>query len=258
MSYQDSEQLRSPSIAEMVANVLRNEILDGKLREGDVLPAQDELLRRFGVSKPSMREALRMLEAEGLVTVRRGNQGGATVHAPTERNAARAISLVLQAERVSLQDVGVALVELEPLCAALCAARQDRADAVVPRLRERHEAACRAAGDGLEFTRAARLFHEEVVSCCGNRTLILIVGALESLWAGSEERWAEQATEDGGFPSVEHRNEGNRAHEKLIELIEAGDVAATTSVARRHLHSTQRYALSGGVDSPVLLQNVSP
>lgn len=255
---QDLEPLRSPRIAEVVADILRNEILTGELKEGDLLPAQDLLLQRFRVGKPSLREALRVLEGEGLLTVRRGNQGGATVHAPTERNAARAISLVLHAQHASLQDVGVALAELEPLCAALCAARPDRAETVVPRLRERHEAACRAVGDGLEFTRAARLFHEEIVNCCNNGTLILLVSALELLWKGTEERWAEQATEDGGFPALEHRNEGNRAHQKLIELIEAGDVAATSSVASRHLHSTQRYALSSGVDSPVLLQNVSP
>lgn len=236
--------------------MLRNEILAGQLKEGDLLPAQGVLLQRFGVGKPSLREALRVLEGEGLLTVRRGNQGGAMVHAPTERNAARAISLVLQAERVSLQDVGAALFELEPLCAVLCAAREDRAESVVPRLRERHEAACSAAGDGLEFTRAARRFHEEIVNCCDNRTLILVVSALELLWAGSEERWAEQATADGGFPSAEHRTEGNRAHEKLIEVIEAGDLAAVASAARRHLHSTQRYALSAESASSVLVQNV--
>jgi DNA-binding FadR family transcriptional regulator len=178
------------------------------------------------------------------------------VHAPSERNAARAISLVLQSQHVSLRDVGAALLELEPVCAVLCAAREDRAEAVVPRLRERHEAACRAAGDGLEFTRAARRFHEEIVDCCENRTLILVVSALELLWARGEDRWAEQATEDGGFPSTEHRTEGNRAHERLIELIEAGDLAAVASTARRHLEATQRYALSGETDSPVLLQNV--
>lgn len=256
MADPDLEQLRSPSVAEVVANILRTEILAGELKEGDLLPAQNVLLQRFGVGKPSLREALRVLEGEGLLTVRRGNQGGAMVHAPTERNAARAISLVLQAERVSLYDVGAALLELEPLCAVLCAGRADRAEAVIPRLRERHEAACCAATDGIEFTRAARRFHEEIVACCENRTLILVVSALELLWAGSEERWAEQATEDGGFPPAEHRTEGNRAHERLIELIEAGDLAAVASAARRHLQSTQRYALSGESDSPVLLKNV--
>lgn len=198
-----------------------------------------------------------MLEAEGLVSVRRGNQGGAVVHTPTEQNAARAISLVLQSERVSLRDVGVALAQLEPLCAGLCAARPDRAEAVIPKLKARHQAAVEATEDGLEFAKTARLFHEEIVACCGNRTLILVVGALEALWSGREAEWAEEASEVGSFPTKENRDLGNRAHDRLIELIEAGDVAAVTAAARRHLEATQNYALSIENDEPVVFRNAS-
>jgi GntR family transcriptional repressor for pyruvate dehydrogenase complex len=237
-------QLHQPRLAEMVARLLRDRILSGALRDGDSLPRQEDMLTEFGISKPSLREALRILEAEGLITVRRGNRGGATVHVPAARNAAYMIDLVLKVQHVPLDDTGEALNRLEPLCATLCALRPDRMEQVVPRLRAAHEAAVEAIDDELEFTQRSRRFHEEIVALCGNQTLILLVGALETIWSGREQEWAERAAQTGGFPERERRQQGMRAHERLLELIEAGDHVGVNEAARKHLDAIQRYALS--------------
>jgi GntR family transcriptional regulator, transcriptional repressor for pyruvate dehydrogenase complex len=112
-------------IAETVASELRARILDGDGE--DRLPTQDQLVSEFGVSYPSIREAIRILETEGLVTVRRGNVGGAEVHRPDESSAAYHLGLALQGRRVNLGDLAAGLRLLEPLCAAECARRSDRA-----------------------------------------------------------------------------------------------------------------------------------
>ena len=96
-------RLTSPRIAETVADELRRQIVDGELADGDLLPPQAVLVERFNVSLVSLREALRILETEGLVSVRRGNQGGAVVHAPTKSSAAYMLGLVLQSEHVLLE-----------------------------------------------------------------------------------------------------------------------------------------------------------
>ena len=75
-------QFAQPSVAEMVADVIRARIVAGTLPDGSMLPKQDQLISEFQVSRPSFREALRILESEGLISVRRGNIGGAQVHAP--------------------------------------------------------------------------------------------------------------------------------------------------------------------------------
>ena len=75
-------RLSQPRIAEMIADSLRRRILEGELADGDVLPKVDDLLLEFPVSKPSIREAMRILETEGLISVRRGNVGGAIIHSP--------------------------------------------------------------------------------------------------------------------------------------------------------------------------------
>jgi GntR family transcriptional regulator, transcriptional repressor for pyruvate dehydrogenase complex len=238
------KQLHQPRLAEMVAEVLRERIVTGQLRDGDSLQRQEDLLAEFAVSRPSLREALRILESEGLITVRRGNRGGATVHAPQAQNAGNTIGLVLKAQHVPLADLGAALGRLEPLCASLCASRVDRAEEVLPRLRAAHEATVEALDSELDFTRLARRFHEVLVDSCGNETLKLLVGALESLWSKQEVAWARRATDAGGFPGREQRQEGMQAHSKLIELIDQGDEAAVAIIARKHLDATQRFALS--------------
>ena len=84
------------SLAELVANILRQRIIGAELADGEFLPRQEALMEEFHVSRSSIREALRILETEGLVTVKRGKFGGAVVHAPNTHNAAHPLGVILQ------------------------------------------------------------------------------------------------------------------------------------------------------------------
>lgn len=72
-----TRRIRQPRVAEIVASKLRDDILSGRLRAGDILPTQENLYSEFGVSPPALREAIHLLETDGLIAVRRGNVGGA-------------------------------------------------------------------------------------------------------------------------------------------------------------------------------------
>jgi GntR family transcriptional regulator, transcriptional repressor for pyruvate dehydrogenase complex len=240
--------IHQPRLAEMVADVLRERIVSGQLQEGASLPRQEDLLQEFRVSRPSLREALRILEAEGLITIHRGNRGGATVHVPRVGNAAYSVGLVLQSRGVQMADVRDALQAIEPVCAGFCAAREDRHETVLPLLRALHKEALDAVGDPVGFTVASRKFHEGLVDSCGNETLKLIVGALESLWTTREEAWARDADQTGGFPDSKRRLSGVRAHERILKYIEDGDVDRVQRQARLHLESSLLYALDGVSD----------
>src|SRR3954468_190126 len=141
-------RLSARRTAEIVADELRRQIIDGELSDGDLLPRQELLVEQFNVSLVSLREALRILETEGLISVRRGNRGGAVVHAPAKASAAYMLGLMLQSESVYLSDLGAALHELEPTCAALAAARSDRTTTSVPELRRINAAMSDQIGDG--------------------------------------------------------------------------------------------------------------
>jgi DNA-binding FadR family transcriptional regulator len=235
----------------MVASVLRERFVDGKLADGDLLPKQDELLEEFRISRPSLREALRILESEGLLTVRRGNVGGSVVEAPNADTSAYMFGLVLQSRQGSVRDLAEAIQHIEPITASLCAARPDRETAVLPQLRD-NIARCEAAiADGPQFTLLYRQFHEELVAACGNQTLILMVGALESLWSEQERQWAQRAESAGSYPVEKYRRDVIAAHKALVTAIAAGQEDKVARLARRHLQESQHYALAEGSERVV-------
>ncbi|XVQ09448.1 FadR/GntR family transcriptional regulator [Spirillospora sp. CA-255316] len=228
-------------MAELVASALRDRILAGGITDGSTLPKQDELVAEFGVSYPSVREALRILETEGFITVRRGNRGGATVHAPDIGTAGYAVGLTLQAMQVRVPDLGDALATLEPLSAAHSARRPDRAEAVVPRLEELLAEGERHLDDGAEFTRASREFHDTLVGFEPNATLRVVVKSLTSLWSVQEEAWADAQMSQGAYPSRSDRTAAHRAHERLVASIAKGDADEAGRIAGEHLTATQRW-----------------
>lgn len=228
-------------MAELVAAELRERILAGGIGDGSELPKQDELVGEFGVSYPSVREALRILETEGFITVRRGNRGGATVHAPDIKTAGYALGLTLQAMRVPVPDLGAALAELEPQCAAHCAERADHETVVGPRLRELLAESEAHMEDGAAFTRASRAFHDAVVGFEPNATLRVMVKSLTSLWSVQEEGWADTQMSHGSYPSPADRAAAQQTHERLVTSIEEGDPAEASRIAREHLRATQRW-----------------
>ena len=229
-------------VAQTVAAELRTRILNGA--DDYRLPTQDQLVQEFGVSYPSIREAIRILETEGLVTVRRGNVGGAEVHRPDETSAAYHLGLALQGGRVTLRDLATGLQMLEPMCAAECARREDRLETVVPVLTANIEKSMDLIDDGVAFTQTAREFHDLVVSFTPNATVRYVVSSLVALWSAQEEAWAEALTGRGEYPSPEQARAAVRTHQKIVDDIAAGQASAAEHMACAHLAATQSLLLN--------------
>jgi GntR family transcriptional regulator, transcriptional repressor for pyruvate dehydrogenase complex len=242
-------------LAEQVADQLRRRILLGELADGSILPKEDELLREFPVSKPSLREAMRILEAEGLLRVRRGKLGGAVVRRPNAANVAYTIGLVLGSQEVSLSDVGGALRQMEPACAALCAERADRKRAVVPALRQLHAEAVDAADDLQRAISASRRYHEALVAYCGNQTMIMLAGALETLWSAHEQGWSTRVSDPHSIVPVDERLAVLEEHRQVIDAIEAGDARLAHDLAAAHLINAQHYPGSAGTVDPGMVRH---
>nr|WP_283251034.1 GntR family transcriptional regulator [Rhabdothermincola salaria] len=243
--------MRHPRVAELVAGRLRERILDGDIPDGGLLPSQEKLLVEFKVSKPSLREALRILETEGLLTVRRGKIGGAVVHVPEARDAAYNLGLALQAKKVAIDDVGQTLRQLESACAGMCAARPDRNEAVVPVLRRHNAAARDLLHDELAYVEEMAEFHESIVGLCGSPTMQVVAGAIESLWLAHVRTWAQRVSERGDFPDADYRRKGLEEHELMADLIEAGEVDAVTRLASSHFDPQQFYDDFSRPEQPV-------
>jgi len=228
-------------IAETVAAELRARILAGD--DAYRLPPQEQLVREFGVSRPSVREALRILETEGLVTVRRGNVGGAEAHRPDETSAAYHLGLALQGARVTLRDLAEGLRLLEPVCAAECARRPDRLEEVVPVLEENIEASAGLVEDGIAFGRTARGFHDLLVSFTPNATVRHVASSLVALWSAQERAWAEALALHVAYPFKAEARCTVDAHRGIAEAIAAGHARDAERLAREHLATAQRLSL---------------
>jgi GntR family transcriptional repressor for pyruvate dehydrogenase complex len=216
---------------QQIADELRRLIITGELDEGDSLGHEPDLIERFGVSRPSLREALRILEAEGLISVVRGVQGGVRVHRPDRRLTARTAALVLQARNVSLADVFEARTIIEPAAVRLVAGARGR-KASAKRLRSLIAEQEAAIDDPEAFAHANATFHEELVGMAGNETLTIVAEMLNEVVTRAVTE-VSQVDADGGSDATRRR--GVRSQERLAALIEAGDVDGAEEHWRTHM-----------------------
>jgi DNA-binding FadR family transcriptional regulator len=244
----DGDRRRSREKPQQIADELRHLIVSGALSEGDSLGHESDLVERFGVSRPSLREALRILEAEGLITVVRGVLGGVVVHEPDERMTARTAAVVLQSRNVSLADVYDArsLLELTAV-RVLASARSRRASAGKLRASIREQE--RAIEDPAAFGPANARFHEQLVELAGNLTLTVIAETLNEIVTKAViDVGQAQPTQD----SIRTRRRGVHSQERLVELIERGEVAAAEQHWRKHMAVAGRVLLGPRAASAIV------
>jgi len=223
---------------QQIADELRRLIIRGELDEGDSLGHEPDLIERFGVSRPSLREALRILEAEGLISVVRGVQGGVVVHRPDQRLTARTAAIVLQSRNVSLADVFEARTILEPAAARLVASGRNR-KTNARKLRALIAEEEAAIGEPEAFGPANARFHEELVEMAGNQTLAIVAEMLNEIVA----RAVTIVSQSAASGSLATRRRGVRSQERLVELIEEGDADAAESHWRTHMGVVGRVML---------------
>jgi len=174
--------VRLPKAAQIIADSVREQIASGDLLAGSPLPNETELMAHFEVARPTAREALRILEAEGLIEVARGARGGARVRRPDLEAAARNCALLLQLEGTTLAEVYEVRLMLEPTAARLAAERGPRrraARALEAVIDEEERRLDQVASLGEQAMR----FQETLVDVAGNPTLALLVKLLHELVA---------------------------------------------------------------------------
>jgi DNA-binding FadR family transcriptional regulator len=236
---------------QQIADELRALIIAGELSEGDSLGHEPELVERFGVSRPSLREALRILEAEGFITVVRGVRGGVVVHQADERMTARTAAMVLQSRNVALSDVFDARAQLEPLAAkAIASSRRRRSIAGELRRLIDDEEAC--VEDPEAFGVANAVFHERLVALAGNQTLTIVAEMLNEIVARAVTAVSKA---DDVVGSLSVRRRGIRSQRRLVDLLETGDGVAAEEHWRAHMNVVGRVMLGQESSTVVDLLN---
>jgi DNA-binding FadR family transcriptional regulator len=214
---------------QQIADEVRGLIAAGELSRGELLGSEPDLVERFGVSRPSLREALRILEAEGLIAVVRGVRGGIFIREPDESLTARTAALFLQANSVPLADVYRARCVLEPAAVRILTASRKRR-AATDELRSMLDAQAKLVDDVRAFTIANLAFHEHIVELSGNQTLSLLANAINEILVRALTVGGLHTT---GSSSARRRN--LRSMRRLVELIDAGDEAEAEGHWRTHM-----------------------
>ena len=227
--------VRVPKTAELVAAELRRRIVRGDLKEGDNLPSESALIEEFGISRPTMREAFRILETERLISVSRGSRGGARVHLPTVDVVARYAGLYLQSRNTVLSDVFEARRLIEPPAARLLAER--RPATVIRELHRMLEHIEEHIEEPDSYARHAAAFHLRVIEGAGNETLTLIAHVIHQIL----EATLLNATGDRYV--VELARKALRSEHKLLKLVEAGDGSGAEQHLLNHLEASARIIL---------------
>jgi DNA-binding FadR family transcriptional regulator len=223
--------VRVPKTAELISGHIRRQIVSGQLHEGDALPPESSLMQEYSISRPTLREAFRILESEGLITVRRGARGGARVQEPSSDVVARYAGLVLQHRGATVADVLDARVIVEAPAASILASRRDRVS-IAKRLQEKL--------DSLDVDDPGRFyeFNALVVELTGNQTLMLLTAMLEHITTAAAFSFVRTRTDPGEQARL--ARQAARTRQRLIGLIRTGDADDAEDLWRTHLVAAGR------------------
>lgn len=243
-------QVRVPKTAELLAARIRRAIIRGDIEAGHKLPVEAEMMADFEVSRPTIREALRVLESEGLLTVTRGARGGARVNRVSGDMLTRAAGLALQAHGATLRDLFEVRSMIEPPAAGMIAAARDlNAAAALRSCLERERAAVK--GDQPPTDLIAE-FHRLLLESSGNVALALVGRALHDVVASHLRYSARTKPAIAPAAAAKRIRLGLKSQARLIDLIEAGDAAEAEAHWRRHMSASGEVWLAGVAGAAVI------
>ncbi len=241
-------RVRVPKTAELVASHLRRQIVRGELKEGDALPPETALMEHFGVSRPTLREAFRVLESEALISVRRGARGGARVHTPDGDVAARYAGLVLQFRGATLADVYAARQAIE--LAAIGVLAQRRSDSVLKPLQANVDESEAAEEDHARVVILQEEFHRLIVEAAGNQTLAIFEEMIHRI---IELHGTAYVAKQRNAPfAAKAAKIGTRAHRRFLDLLVERRHDDAAELWERHLVEASDVVLRGADAKTVL------
>lgn len=219
------EIVRNPVYLQ-VAEQLREAILSGDLAPGEALPTERELAESFGVSRPSVREALRALQAQGLIT-RTGAPGRAVVAGEVAALAGNALVNLLRLNQVELTDLVDFRSVLESAALRLAARNRDPA-----RLEEAREALAEMNGDMTieAFDEADVRFHVALVRASGNEAMHLVMLALRQ---GVARHLLDALRAQPDPPAILRRLTAE--HAAILKAVELGYAEQAAKLVDRHI-----------------------
>ena len=219
--------LEKTSIGLQAADAIKALIVSGELKPGDTLPPERALAAMLGISRPTLREAIRVLSALNVVEPRHG--GGTYVTSLDPRQLAQPINFLLQVDRMAFRHLLEVRQVLEVGAARLAAPRIT--DGQLAALRELADQAGRVVGRPAQFLRFDFEIHTAIIEATGNPIYISLYQSIADLSLESRKRTAR---------SPATRRDAHSGHLAIIAALASRDADAAAAAMHDHLDVIQR------------------
>jgi GntR family transcriptional regulator, transcriptional repressor for pyruvate dehydrogenase complex len=222
---------RPPKAAMLVAQRIVRDVVRGGLKPGDLLPPERTMLEKYETGRGTLREALRLLEFQGVIALKPGPRGGPVLLDPDASHLANTVVLLMQLKEAPFRTIVEVRSALEPMISSLAAERisdeaLDDLGGTIEQMREN-------LGDQHVFLDANKRFHDIIAWSSGNALFGYIVESLLGIMDG---------TIIGiDYPSP-RRTAILKAHESIYEALRARDEKESEARMRKHIDEYVRYA----------------
>jgi len=225
-----SKPARAHKAAMVIAEEIVHKISQNGYLPGTKLPTEKEMLEEYGVGRGTLRESLRFLEMNGVITMKPGPGGGPITGQPDARDLAATLALFLQMHRTPFRAIVEVRMDIEPIIAKLAATHATpeslrNIQMYVDMMRSNldNKTAFLEANDG---------FHNAVAQASGNQVFALLIGSLH---------WITDGSPLGVDYPEDRRGAVLDAHEKVYEAIAVGDAPGAESAMANHIREFDRY-----------------
>lgn len=233
-----------------VAEQIVEEISRKQYPPGTKLPGEKEMLAQYAVGRGTLRESLRYLEMNGVLTVKPGPGGGPVVAEPDAHDLASTLGLFLQLNGTSFGAILEVREVLEPAIAGLAA--KSATKALAAEIRESVDR-MEANIDDLDlFLAENENFHHLVATGAANPVFTLLIGSLDRITDGSRLGIS--------FP-LKRRQAVLKAHRGISQAIDKSDAEAAASAMSRHVRAFRRYTMEnypGAIDNTLRWSDIAP
>ncbi len=215
-------------VSQVIVDQIKLLMREGKLTNGDRLPSERDLCQRFGVSRVTVREALRVLEANGLISIRVGARGGAFVASPTKERLSEGLADLMTLSALTPSDVTEARTVIELGILPFVVERATEADVV--NLRRMVDEGYDALDRNAYTMEMSAAFHVGVATSAHNPAIESLVQSFHGPMLQSLRQARNVAPAMG--------RKGTDEHAALVDAIEQRDIKAATQVMVTHLGRT--------------------
>jgi DNA-binding FadR family transcriptional regulator len=215
----------------LVAQRIVRDVVRGGLRPGDLLPPERTMLEKYETGRGTLREALRLLEFQGVIALKPGPRGGPVLLDPDASHLANTVVLLMQLKEAPFRTIVEVRSALEPMISSLAAERIS--DESLAELGGTIEQMRKNLGDQHLFLDANKRFHDIIAWSSGNALFGYIVDSLLGIM-------------DGTIIGIDYPSPRRaailKAHESIYEAISARDEKEAEARMRKHIDEYERYA----------------